>query len=573
MTFTLSAAAKSALDQEGSIVVTGGPGSGKTTLALLKAQRLLPTLKPGQEILFLSFSRAAVRQVLLRCNDVLSSSERKAITVMTYHAFCLNLLRSHGRLLTGTPARIIYPGPERLARAEHDGDWDEELRRLADDEGCYAFSMFAASTAGLLQRSVCVRELVSDIHPIVILDEFQDTDDSQWALVQELAKASLLITLADPDQRIFEYQDAIDPRRLEQLRSLISPSEFDLGGDNHRSPNAGVLQFADAVLSNSPPPVTGDVKVSSYYPWNRDATVHAHVLWMLSQLRKQGVASPTVAVLARSNPFVGDISAMLSAEHTYNTAALKPIEHHVVWDAQLTAAAAGVVAAILEWPQHGKTDGVAIALEAVAHFYDMKYAENPSKSAAADAKKYRGAAAAIRAGGMPRPAAAKAMLDAFSDNIGYNGDATADWLAARRVIEGNATLTEIATAARFVRMFRATGEIGGRLAAQWSEHGRYGDARTIVRRTLEVGRVVANEREPSGVLLMTIHKSKGKEFDGVVLVEGQYRGSFFDRREQHPHPASRRLLRVGITRARHRVAIVRPYDALPLYQPSAGVQE
>jgi len=26
-------------------------------------------------------------------------------------------------------------------------------------------------------------------------------------------------------------------------------------------------------------------------------------------------------------------------------------------------------------------------------------------------------------------------------------------------------------------------------------------------------------------MLMTIHKSKGKEFDGVVMVEGAYKGS------------------------------------------------
>lgn len=46
--------------------------------------------------------------------------------------------------------------------------------------------------------------------------------------------------------------------------------------------------------------------------------------------------------------------------------------------------------------------------------------------------------------------------------------------------------------------------------------------------------MAANEREPSGVLLMTMHKSKGKEFDGVVLVEGQFRGPFFDSREKGP---------------------------------------
>ena len=64
---------------------------------------------------------------------------------------------------------------------------------------------------------------------------------------------------------------------------------------------------------------------------------------------------------------------------------------------------------------------------------------------------------------------------------------------------------------------------------------------------------------------MTIHKAKGKEFDGVVLVEGQYQGSFFrDNDTEAQRAATRRLLRVGITRARHRVVILRPQGAVAL---------
>lgn len=58
-----------------------------------------------------------------------------------------------------------------------------------------------------------------------------------------------------------------------------------------------------------------------------------------------------------------------------------------------------------------------------------------------------------------------------------------------------------------------------------------------------------------------IHKAKGKEFNRVVLVEGAFKSAFFDDREKPPHQQSRRLLRVGLTRVRTLVTIVRPNGA------------
>ena len=122
MNLDLSEQAQGALAENCPILVLGGPGSGKTTLSLLKAQRLMTGLRTGQEILFLSFSRAAVRQVLTRCKDLLTFDERRNINVKTYHAFCMDILRAHGRLLTGVPARLYFPGPERVDKAAFAGD-------------------------------------------------------------------------------------------------------------------------------------------------------------------------------------------------------------------------------------------------------------------------------------------------------------------------------------------------------------------------------------------------------------------------------------------------------------------
>lgn len=557
---------KAVIAQGGHLLVLGGPGSGKTTIALLKAQRQSATLKPGQGILFLSFSRAAIRQVLLRCKEILTPAERRAVTVQTYHAFCMEILEAHGRLLHGRPIRFLYPGEERLQKSAFDGDWMVERRRLASEQGLYCFDLFAAGAADLLEGCAALRELIADRFPMIIVDEFQDTDDNQWRIVRALAEVTDVFCLADPEQRIFDYRDDIDPRRLDILREDIQVTEFDLGGENHRSPNAGILQFADAVLHNhSPLPTTPDIKQVSYWQNTFAATVHAAVIWTFSALRKKEVEHPSVAVLSRSNSLIADLSVILSETHTYNKQTLPVIEHDVVWDAELSAAAAVVVASILEWPTGPAEETLARTLRVIAGYYKLKNAEEPTNAAAEHARKYDEAAAKVATGEGPRINAAKALVAVYKAGIDLVGEPVADWKAARWVLHDIPALNELFREVRLVRLFRATDALASGLGERWLALSSYAGASELVKRILEQERLVAAERDPQGCILMNMHKAKGKEFDGVVLVEGAFKSSFFDERnEQPPFERSRRLLRVGLTRARTLVTIVRPQNARPL---------
>ena len=83
----------------------------------------------------------------------------------------------------------------------------------------------------------------------------------------------------------------------------------------------------------------------------------------------------------------------------------------------------------------------------------------------------------------------------------------------------------------------------------------------LVHCALEAGRLQPDQRDPRGCVLMAIHKAKGKESGGVLLVEGQYQGTFFcDTDTETQRAASRRLLRCGITRARRQIVIFQPQD-------------
>lgn len=566
MAIELDAKRQSILEAEGHILVLGGPGAGKTTVALLKAKTLFPKLLSGQKLLFLSFSRAAVRQVLEGCQEHLTADERAAIEVKTYHAFCMEFLLSHGRLLTGSNVSIIFPTQERLAKSSFEGDWAIERQRLSEEDASYCFDLFASGVADLLERCSRLRELIGDCYPIIIVDEFQDTDDEQWRIIKALSLVTRILCLADKDQRIFDYREDIDPQRIDHLCDEVGPQVFDLGGENHRSPQGGILGFADAVLNNvTPLPKADDVKTVACWGNAFPATVHAAVIWTFSQLRKMEIEDPCVAVLARSNPLVSKVSNILREEHTYSGSVLPPIEHSVVWDAELSAAAGAVVASILGWSDPVADAPVADTLEAIARFYELKNATSPSASAAESVRKYREAAAKVREGKAPRIKSGKELVLANENTVQFVGDPVRDWVTARKLLDEIDQLNELFREARMVRLFRATDAIGSGLADLWLENGHYGGAESFVSNTLEHERLISADQKPRGCILMSMHKSKGKEFDGVVIVEERFSGVFFDpKREEPPFERTRRLLRVAITRARARVTFVRPKDAFPL---------
>jgi DNA helicase-2/ATP-dependent DNA helicase PcrA len=97
-------------------------------------------------------------------------------------------------------------------------------------------------------------------------------------------------------------------------------------------------------------------------------------------------------------------------------------------------------------------------------------------------------------------------------------------------------------------LFGAREALASGLADLWLALASYTGAAAKVNTILDRQRLLESERvTPRGCTLMTIHKSKAKEFDGVVLVEDAHRAPFFDTgREPPPFERSRRLFRVGL---------------------------
>ncbi|HVB86974.1 MAG TPA: hypothetical protein VNK23_09970 [Candidatus Dormibacteraeota bacterium] len=96
----------------------------------------------------------------------------------------------------------------------------------------------------------------------------------------------------------------------------------------------------------------------------------------------------------------------------------------------------------------------------------------------------------------------------------------------------------------------------------WSDNGSYISARPALDSALAEDQIISGMEELTGIHVMTIHRSKGKQFDGVIILREGQRGasgwssSLIWRGDQSPYPRSRKILRVAITRAIKHVLIL-----------------
>ena len=419
-----------------------------------------------------------------------------------------------------------------------------------------------------------LRSWMGRLFPLVILDEFQDSDDDQWRFVQQLSAVTQTLFLADTEQRIFEgsFRPGVRADRLDILKDAIELREVDLRDDNYRSGDSDILAFANCILSGKGPlPTSEDVKWLFYNYKNQfPATVHFAVAVTLSVLRKRGVGDPTVAVLSRSNDLVAEISDILEVPHSYNGKELKPITHDIVWDQELSASAGVAMAAALEFISLGTPAAREAMYAKIEEYFLIKkdfcerHGGRGAQTAATKAARFGKARAKVAEGKALTQGSPKIFEAALSAIPALSGDPVRDWKAVRMAFQAHDDLKAIFQDARMVRLFRASDTLATALAGRWMERATYEGGARMIRSVLDQERLIGFERDPKGVSLMTMHKSKGKEFDGVVIVEGLYSGALLLDHEAPDYSPSRRLLRVGITRARQFVLMVRPRSSKSL---------
>jgi DNA helicase II / ATP-dependent DNA helicase PcrA len=550
------------LDEEGAILVTGGPGSGKTTIALAKAKGVIELgLTAGQSVLFLSFSRAAVARVIEASQTQLTPSIREKLSIQTFHSFFWRILKAHGYLLNAPKSlKLLMPHDELAMKHEFEengGNWSIERERLFHDEGRVAFDLFAPKVHELLSRSIRLKELYSSCYPLIVVDEAQDTAEDQWQCVRLLAQSTQMMCLADLDQQIYDFRPGVSADRVNHIMAALQPLRVDLAGENHRSPNSEIVMFANDVLLNTPRGTAYRGVSRMNYRANRDFRDRAirQAVGIAFQHARQAAQADieSVAFLATWGRGVNIISRALTGDGTNR------IPHRVMIDEASVLLSSRMVAFMLEprRPEAAELVDLTEGLELGASVFRAR----GGATNLGIAQRLAASAIQSRAGTMPRRNGVAAKLLDVLRRLRihqFTGDPKRDWLNARGILgdAGAKPFQVIAGDAEQLAAFQRGRRISAALAELWQTHGVYWNARNALDAATAEDQLWSGGNDLKGIHVMTIHRAKGKEFDAAIIFDDPNSSPLLFTEEAPPHPRCRKLARVGITRARHHVLML-----------------
>lgn len=513
----------------GTTLVLGGPGSGKTTTALFAARLYLEAGLAGAagRVLFMTFSRAAVSQILGRAKGALGPCESR-VEVATFHGLSFRLLRSFGR----------YAG---MGGAEIAVETEARVRLLGRSAGKLSYSDLVPGALNLL-RSESLVGLLHARWPLIICDEVQDTSPEQWQLLQRLSSGHVVL-LGDPDQLIFTFVEGVSPERFRDIRNAAN-KEFLLDGPSHRDPTDVLPAVAAAIRARNfdAPVVTkavADGRLRVVPHDGTDGDLQRVLADQLKGLRAGGARH--IGVFAHTNAATADIGRLLHGAG---------IDHELAGIGEAHAEGMNAVGELLRLSVGlGSEEDVRIAL-ACFLTASVRTRDVP-------------ALALGLVGRASFPETIQARLTAILEAL--RGE---DWETVGAVVESLGATWETLRIVEGRRNWRrAVDQVRRICGARLGEEPTPDLVEAIVRESHILGHesLLSMARSETGdTVLMNFHQTKGKEADGVVHV---FRDDDYFGRETEPYVANSRVLGVTISRARRVVLVLLPPNPHGLARP------
>ena len=280
----------------GPCLVLAGAGSGKTRVITNKMAYLVQQCGyKARHIAAVTFTNKAAREMKERVGQTLGKAESRGLMVSTFHSLGLNIIRREYKSLGLKAGFSLFDDQDQLALlkelTEEQLDGDKDLLRqllscisnwkndmltpyqaveLAQSEQDHVFALcfdmyqkqmkaynaldfddLIAMPVLLLRTNQEVRERWQSRIRYLLVDEYQDTNTSQYELVRLIVgERGRLTVVGDDDQSIYSWRGA-KPQNLVLLSQDYPSLKVIKLEQNYRS-TSRILRCANILIANNP---------------------------------------------------------------------------------------------------------------------------------------------------------------------------------------------------------------------------------------------------------------------------------------------------------------------------------
>ncbi|MGI8554185.1 MAG: ATP-dependent helicase, partial [Dehalococcoidia bacterium] len=278
---------------EGPLLILAGPGSGKTRVIAHRIAHLVADCAvPPRRIVAVTFTNKAAREMRERVLALLGPPAQE-LALGTFHAICSRILRIDGGSigidrgftiyddddqirLVKSALRELSLDPQRVnpravlsvisrakseltsqeAYAQAAGEYFQEVvarvfkvyQRLLQENRALDFDDLITRTVELFRVDQAALDKYRQRYLHVLVDEFQDTNISQYVLTRQLAAGhGNICVVGDPDQSIYAWRSA-DVRNILNFEKDFAGARVVYLEQNYRSTQT-ILDSAQNVIS------------------------------------------------------------------------------------------------------------------------------------------------------------------------------------------------------------------------------------------------------------------------------------------------------------------------------------
>jgi DNA helicase-2/ATP-dependent DNA helicase PcrA len=334
----------------GPLLVVAGPGSGKTRVLTHRIAYLIRDMRvPPWRIMAVTFTNKAAREMEHRV-DLLLGARPQGLTMGTFHAICVRLLRREVDSLTYDRDFVIFDTDDQLqvvkqALAELKLDDKkytpgkmlsgisnaknqlitaaeymatnyiaevtrrvyERYQTILQTNNAMDFDDLLMNTVLLFDERPDVLQKYQERYHHILVDEFQDTNTTQYRLLRLLAgDNNSLFAVGDTDQSIYKWRGA-DYRNVENLRRDYPILRMIKLEQNYRSTQL-ILDAALEVVRRNDDHIpkklftqrAGGAKIAVREAYNEEDEA-ATIVNTIQNLMVQGYDANAFAVMYRTN--------------------------------------------------------------------------------------------------------------------------------------------------------------------------------------------------------------------------------------------------------------------------------